>query len=505
RLDSGEAVIVSVNRSGNICEVKYHTGNPAVIEQAVLQQQDGQWFVSFNQTAGLREKLQQECAGKLQQLGKALQSFSQLKQGRFPGGNDSAGWEELLSQKLIKSAGDYHCPYCNKAYNYMGGKNVDSRSDSPLAWCDKHFENDNLSNVLLVDGTIKAMPSPAAYVPTAAVTPAPAAVRRSSGAVAAVALTEQEKTPAGWEKGHDDTWYVHYDEALKAAKRENKNILLLHTGSDWCIWCKRLAQDVLSQDDFKKFAGDKFILLYFDSPSPNHPMKPEQRQHVKAVEKQLGISGGYPMTFILDTNGKILGEIAGYRNLESYISALAPYSYMRTANTPQTTQNNWLTSDKRTNYPLVRNSAADSNPAQPAKKAAPKHWLPGPTPDWYIHLDDAVAAAKRTGRKIYALHTGSDWCPPCKNLEKNILSTAKFKKFAKENLILLFVDAPRRKPIPKDQQDYNRKLASKLKFGGGVPSILLLDSDGKPLGRLGGRSNTTTHIKAIKKALEMFK
>ena len=151
-------------------------------------------------------------------------------------------------------------------------------------------------------------------------------------------------------------------------------------------------------------------------------------------------------------------------------------------------------------------SAADAPAVSSAKKQialnAPKHWLKGPTADWYIHLEDAKAAAKRTGRKIYALHTGSDWCPPCKYLEKNILSTSKFQKFAKENIILLFVDAPRNKPIPKDQRAYNQKLAYELKFGNGVPSILLLDANGNPLKRIEGRRDVNTHIKAIKNALK---
>ena len=136
---------------------------------------------------------------------------------------------------------------------------------------------------------------------------------------------------------------------------------------------------------------------------------------------------------------------------------------------------------------------------------APKHWLKGPTPDWYTHLDDAKAAAKRTGRMIYTLHTGSDWCPPCKRLEKNILSTDEFKNFARKNLILLFVDAPRYKPIPRDQKNYNRQLAAKLKFGGGVPSILLLNSEGTPVARIEGRRDAATHINAIKSALQNHK
>ena len=36
--------------------------------------------------------------------------------------------------------------------------------------------------------------------------------------------------------------------------------------------------------------------------------------------------------------------------------------------------------------------------------------------------------------------TGSDWCPPCKALEKNVLSSPAFEAFAKENLVLVQVD-----------------------------------------------------------------
>ncbi len=509
-----DAVIVSSRKYGNVCEVKYHTGNPQIIEQVVLKQQHGQWFVSWLYTAELRQRLQAECSGKLQQLGKALQKYGQLKNGRFPSGNDAAGWEELRQQKLIRSEADYHCPHCNKVYNYMGGKNVDSYAESPLAWCDKHFENDKLNNVLLVNGNIQAMPSPATYIPAAAVNPPAVAdkvpvaavhspVEADKAPAAAENMAFAAKTPADWEMGPDKSWYVHFDDASAAARRENKKILLLHTGSDWCGWCKRLSKDVLSKDEFKSFVNGKFILLYFDSPSARHPMKKAQRDHVKHTERKLGISGGYPCTFILDAQGKVLGRIGGYRKLDQYLKALAVYvgSGQESAAVPAA---GWVSANKRPNYQVAGKKAGVASTGS-IKTVAPQHWLKGPDPAWYIHLDDAVAAAQRSGRKIYALHTGSDWCPPCKNLEKNILSKSSFKKFARENLILLFVDAPRRKPIPDDQKAYNRQLAGKLKFGNGVPSILLLDSDGNTLGRIGGRSSVANHIKAIKKALELFK
>ena len=321
---------------------------------------------------------------------------------------------------------------------------------------------------------------------------------------------------------------MHYDDAVAAAKRENKKILLLHTCSDWCGWCKKLVKDVLSKDEFKNYARNNLILLYFDSPSKRHPMGQAQRNHVESTKRKLGISGGYPRTFIFDANGQQLGVISGYRKLDGYLGELKRIAGDRpaaAADTPQVPATpaaapavppaanpGWITAPLNNFIPSVRTNSHNSNRSdrsdrsEPAgKSAAPSHWLKGPTPDWYIHLDDAVAAAKRTGRKIYALRTGSDWCPPCKYLEKTILSTSKFKKFAKNNIILLFVDAPRRKPIPNDQKAYNNNLARQLNFGVGVPSILLLDADGKAIDHIEGLSSVDDHINAIKAALAKHK
>ena len=538
-------VIVNTNEYGNVCEVKYHVGNPQAVEQIVLKRQGGQWFVSSLYTASLHRKLQQDCAGKLQSLAAALSNFAMINAGRYPSGNDVYGWEELRSQSLIKNNDAYLCPQDGSAYNYIGGKSTSADPSAPLAWCVKHREGDILSNVLLVNGKVTAMQSPMAYVPAmvpvAPAAPAAPAIPGGEGAdifsgampsnppAAAVQTPDVPKTPADWIKGPDENWYVHYDDALAAARRENKKILLLHTGSDWCGWCKRLANDVLSQEEFKNYARNNLILLYFDSPSRRHPMSAGQREHVKQVERKLKVSGGYPNTFIFDANEQLVGRIGGYKKLDAYLDTLkklvgdrgagsasvvsvnppASGSASRVvsapASAPSPADGGWISvsrSRDAVNTSSAVRRSVDTAVRNNAKTVAPAHWLKGPTPDWYIHLEDAKAAAKRTGRKIYALHTGSDWCPPCKYLEKNILSTGKFQKFARENIILLFVDSPRRKPIPDDQRRYNQQLAGNLNFGGGVPSILLLDADGNPLKRIEGRRDVNTHIDAIRNALK---
>lgn len=213
---------------------------------------------------------------------------------------------------------------------------------------------------------------------------------------------------------------------------------------------------------------------------------------------------------VLRVNGKVL---AGNANSNKVVQIdrkqifansapqLAPLAFAPTA-----------TGSNNGNSPFIDNlitrqtAAAPVQTAAPAVQApappplvlkAPKHWLKGPTPDWYIHFDDAVAAARRSGKLIYALHTGSDWCPPCMRLEKNILSTKEFQDFAQKHLILLFVDSPSRKPIPDDQKAYNNQLAGEINFGNYVPSLRLLSSDGKVLEKITNRRDTASHIAHI--------
>ena len=62
-------------------------------------------------------------------------------------------------------------------------------------------------------------------------------------------------------------WTLDIDAALKQAKAENKKVLLLFTGSDWCGWCIKLKREVLEKNEFKKFAKKNLVLVYFDFPS----------------------------------------------------------------------------------------------------------------------------------------------------------------------------------------------------------------------------------------------
>ena len=112
-------------------------------------------------------------------------------------------------------------------------------------------------------------------------------------------------------------------------------------------------------------------------------------------------------------------------------------------------------------------------------KEHPEEFTPGKTPaGWIDNLTAAVGKAKADKKPILALFTGSDWCPPCQNLEKNILLQPSFKDFAKKHLVTLFLDFPRDAKLDDGVKQQNDALAKKFSVEA-YPTILILSADGE--------------------------
>lgn len=104
--------------------------------------------------------------------------------------------------------------------------------------------------------------------------------------------------------------------------------------------------------------------------------------------------------------------------------------------------------------------------------------------DWMTDFAKAEAKAKAEKKLVLMDFTGSDWCPWCIKLEKEILDTDDFRKFAKDNLVLVYVDFPKQKEQSEEQKQANKTLAAKYKVEG-FPTVVVLDKDGKKVGELG--------------------
>jgi thioredoxin-related protein len=104
---------------------------------------------------------------------------------------------------------------------------------------------------------------------------------------------------------------------------------------------------------------------------------------------------------------------------------------------------------------------------------------------WLTDLSKAQSAAKQDNKLVLMDFTGSDWCPPCKALHKNVLTSKEFEEFAKDKLVLVLVDFPNQKQLPAEQKKANDALLKKYSVGS-FPTIIILDSAGKQLGLLEG-------------------
>src|SRR6478609_3668022 len=106
-------------------------------------------------------------------------------------------------------------------------------------------------------------------------------------------------------------------------------------------------------------------------------------------------------------------------------------------------------------------------------------------PTWQTNLDAAKAQAKKENKALLLDFTGSDWCPPCKQLKATVFEKPEFGKFAEKNLVLLEVDFPRGKKLPADVKKQNDKLQEKFNIDA-FPTIVIISADGKELGRFRG-------------------
>ena len=123
------------------------------------------------------------------------------------------------------------------------------------------------------------------------------------------------------------------------------------------------------------------------------------------------------------------------------------------------------------------------------------------------NLDEALARAKSEGKLVFACFSGSDWCGPCKALEKEVFSDPAFISGVRDDFVLVFIDFPNDKSVlSAHAKAANKELAKKYGIHG-YPTLLVLDGDGKKLSensgyRGGGAAKYAEQLKEIKKGLQ---
>jgi thioredoxin-related protein len=106
------------------------------------------------------------------------------------------------------------------------------------------------------------------------------------------------------------SWGTDLPTALDQARSDNKLVLMDFTGSDWCPWCIKLDQEVLSTSQFAAYAQNKLELVKVDF-LRNTPQSDEIKEANAALASQYNVKM-YPTCILLDVSGKELGRQTGY-------------------------------------------------------------------------------------------------------------------------------------------------------------------------------------------------
>ncbi len=204
-----------------------------------------------------------------------------------------------------------------------------------------------------------------------------------------------------------------------------------------------------NEDKLTKFIKDKEMPWpqYFDGQGWKN--KISTRYGIRSI----------PAMWLVDKEGNLVDKNARH-DLEKKVEKLLA------AKAPKKAENN---------KPLPKSIVAKPKPAPKTARATAGHVEKG----WLVNFAKAKAQAAKEGKGIMMEFTGSDWCPPCKALHKNVLVKDVFKQEMPKHFILLKLDNPRdkSKQTPEEIAQY-KKLSKEYKVSG-VPTVFLADANGK--------------------------
>lgn len=113
---------------------------------------------------------------------------------------------------------------------------------------------------------------------------------------------ESASTSSGWQNT--------FSEASNEAKANHKPMMLLFTGSDWCIYCKKLDKEILETPEFEAWSK-RFVKMKIDYKKNSKLSAVTALENKKMKERYGDMVNSFPTVLFLNEDGSVVGKM-GY-------------------------------------------------------------------------------------------------------------------------------------------------------------------------------------------------
>jgi thiamine biosynthesis lipoprotein len=98
------------------------------------------------------------------------------------------------------------------------------------------------------------------------------------------------------------------DQAFLVALQSKKSVLLIFSGSDWCLPCEKLNREIISDSAFKNFAAQNLVLIEADFPQKIKLSKEQVLWNEKLAE-EFNPDGIFPYLLLLNADKTIITSL----------------------------------------------------------------------------------------------------------------------------------------------------------------------------------------------------
>lgn len=111
----------------------------------------------------------------------------------------------------------------------------------------------------------------------------------------------------------DDLGFLKLEDVFEQALKEDKRVILVFQGLDWCGPCIRLENEIWQNKAFQKKAADRYLIYKADFPkSKKNALSKAQHDYNIQLADHYNPQYLFPYVVLMRPNGQIVG-ITGYK------------------------------------------------------------------------------------------------------------------------------------------------------------------------------------------------